>query len=144
LDFYFAGVQLEAGSVATPFRRNANSLQGELAACERYYQILQDGSQGASSFIDLGQYSNSVTLAVVAKFRTVMRAAPSLKVVSGTNYYRVITNSGTDDFNTFSSSSSTSRTIQLFNNSEVSGTAFDVGRVLTNNSAASIAFEAEL
>jgi hypothetical protein len=35
-----AGIKLEIGNTATPFSRAKEDIQGELAACQRYYQVL--------------------------------------------------------------------------------------------------------
>ena len=44
-DYYdITGVQIDIGSVALPFRTNAPTLQGELAACQRYYWRWSVGS----------------------------------------------------------------------------------------------------
>jgi hypothetical protein len=42
--FQIWGWQVEAGSVATPFTTATGTVQGELAACQRYFQIICAGS----------------------------------------------------------------------------------------------------
>jgi hypothetical protein len=66
-DWYITGVQLEVGSVATPFERRPYGM--ELALCERYYQLLH-------YFIGTGTTSTRINTSV--QFRTEMRATPTL------------------------------------------------------------------
>jgi hypothetical protein len=69
-------VQLELGTVATPFRRNANSLQGELAACQRYFQLL-------ANFACAGYASGaSESIMNTLPYLTNMRVAPTITITS--------------------------------------------------------------
>jgi hypothetical protein len=69
----YAGAQLELGSVATPFRRNANSIQAELAACQRYYVSM---TKGVGTMIFTG-YAFSTTQGVYTpQFPVEMRTNP--------------------------------------------------------------------
>jgi hypothetical protein len=67
------GVQLEAGTVANDFRRNANSLQGELAACQRYFRVLNYGIHGACV---------ATTTVQLSVYHPSMRVTPSLSAPS--------------------------------------------------------------
>jgi hypothetical protein len=78
-DWYeITGVQLEVGPVATPFRRNAPSIQAELSACQRYYQ-----RYSASNAPNPPQSPASIDLAdrpEINLFYTEKRVNPSISI----------------------------------------------------------------
>lgn len=72
----FTGVQLEEGSIPTAFRRNAPSIQAELAACQRYFYA----ERGTQAVIRSGGYGNGYGSAV--SYPVSMRVAPTVTVYS--------------------------------------------------------------
>jgi hypothetical protein len=74
-DYYeVTGVQMELGSYATTFARNGATIQGELSACQRYYQRYNTLVAYGSLGITAGAV-NSVTTYAYRPLITQMRAA---------------------------------------------------------------------
>jgi hypothetical protein len=77
------GVQVESGSVATPFTTATGTIQGELAACQRYYYRIAPGN--ANAIIGSGQ-AISTTLAVIQfPLKSTLRISPNAVEYAG-NY----------------------------------------------------------
>ena len=70
------GVQVEAGSVATPFTTASGTLQGELALAQRYYEV----SSGNTIFS--GNVTSGVTYYTTASFKVTKRTSPSVTFTS--------------------------------------------------------------
>jgi hypothetical protein len=73
--FEITGVQVEAGSVATAFQTATGTIQGELAACQRYYYR----STALTGFQTMGSgHATSGTASVIyAPFPVTMRVLPT-------------------------------------------------------------------
>jgi hypothetical protein len=79
--FEVTGVQLELGSVATPYRSNQPTYQAELAACQRYYYRNFPGA-GMTFGIGAGFGTNAVQN--VMNFPVTMRIRPTALETTGT------------------------------------------------------------
>ena len=136
----FANIQVEKGSIATPFERR--SYGEELARCQRYYYL---AASGASKALGLGVNYTASEMHCAITYPVTMRTTPTLDVASGNNYYEFIRNGSADWVDDFTLGNRTTDKIgEIYNQTDISGTAGHGGFVRTDNASAKVAFSAEL
>jgi hypothetical protein len=86
-DYYeLTGVQVEVGSVATPFKTYAGTIQGETSACQRYYfRNSATASNPYGHLGGLGWYTNATTASnFIVNPPVTMRTTPTSVEYGGT------------------------------------------------------------
>jgi hypothetical protein len=73
--FEVTGVQIDIGTVALPFRTNGATIQGELAACQRYYE------KGAKDLWS-GNTTSGSTYYQNIRYAVTKRSTPTVTIVS--------------------------------------------------------------
>jgi hypothetical protein len=141
--FEITGVQIDIGSVALPFRTYAGTIQGELAACQRYFYT-NTAVDNAYAYFGTAQANSATSLNFPFTLPVQLRVAPSSAIVTG-NIGAVTANGGAINNGTITIGN-TGKNIIGLNMSSTSGlVAGNATIILANNSStASISFSAEL
>jgi hypothetical protein len=140
--FDIDGVQVESGPAATPFRRAANTLQGELAACQRYFYSFDKGSS-LFAFVGTGFVVSSTQAKVIVPMPVTMRTSPAFSVTNSGNLQ--VNTANTRACTSFALDMATPQNAGIFANT-TSGMTTGDGVILMGNNSTNwlLEFSAEL
>jgi hypothetical protein len=134
------GVQLEAGSVATAFQTATGTIQGELAACQRYYVRWSGGNSYSHFGTGVTQSATNAYFTVVQPVE--MRVAPTALDFSTMGFFNYVPN--VFALSNLTLNSATTKVSQLYGTTS-GATAQQFVTLCTNNSTAGfIGLSAEL
>ena len=131
--FDITGLQVELGSIATPFSRSQGTIQGELSACQRYYVRFTNGgayqSIGGNTASSVTGITSSVPLPVQ------MRTTPTSIDVSNLGFTDNVNVVITGTLALVSSQSSPTKAYIAASSLSSAATQFRYYDLLTNNTA---------
>ena len=139
-EFYLTGVQLEVGSVATPFEHR--SYADEYRRCQRYYQKSITGENIYAGNM-MGVVGGNNMCICVQRLSPPMRDKPSVSNIGSVRGW-----DGSNSMTITSWSTNRSTTDHLWIEPTASGTSWTVGRSIligsNNDTTAAVIFDAEL
>ena len=138
--FEITGVQLEVGSVATQFTRAGGTIQGELAACQRYFY--KYNASATTGPFGPGNYFSSTLFITALPMKQTMRITPVLTFNNPTSF-TVFSNSGSRAATAITTDTGNPDIVSISVTTSAA-TAGNAGAMNAASSNASIEFNSEL